>query len=106
MSKLRLTAAIAATVLITSFGVTSATSAIASPSAAPRPHLSQIRPDSYFEATDEGEGATLQAAERQAVMFLHGDYWGCVPPYTFTGDGQLADGTWWADIEELCQGYN
>ncbi len=39
-------------------------------------------------------------------MFLHGDYWGCLPSHTFTGDGQLADGTWRADVEELCPGYS
>jgi hypothetical protein len=54
---------------------------------------------------DEGTGATLQAAESQAFMYLHGDYYGCRPPAIYYGYGQYANGTWYAWVEEDCGGY-
>jgi|HubBroStandDraft_2_1064218.scaffolds.fasta_scaffold1534054_1 hypothetical protein len=58
-----------------------------------------------FGATDEGYGATLAAAEQNARITIQGDYGPC-KDLDIYADGQLADGTWWADISGECSNYN
>jgi hypothetical protein len=65
-----------------------------------------VRPATFI-GHDEGSGPTLAAAEQDAINQLYADYYGCIRPAFITSDGQLADGTWWADSEANgCQGYN
>jgi hypothetical protein len=80
--------ALAATALIASLSFASATPALAS-----------------VEGRETGVGATLAAAEAQASFQMIGDYYGCTKPYTLAGDGQYADGTWWATLITGCKGY-
>jgi hypothetical protein len=51
-----------------------------------------------------GTGATLAAAELQASDEMHSSYYGCEMPYELKGDGQYADGTWWATLFAYCTG--
>ena len=56
---------------------------------------------------DDGYGATLQAAERNALGDLHADYYGCQAPAYYYDYGQGGGGqAWYAWVEETCQGYN
>ena len=57
------------------------------------------------EGRETGEGATLAAAEAAASFQMTGDYYGCTKPYQLVGDGQNADGTWWATLITGCKGY-
>jgi hypothetical protein len=58
-----------------------------------------------FAARDDGYGPTLAAAEQNARLTIQGDYGPCkyLDIYDY---GQLADGTWWADISGECSNYN
>jgi len=62
-----------------------------------------VRPN--FIAYDDGYGATASAAQLDAVHNLHGDYYGCTTPY-LVFDNQQSDGSWWAEVEANCKGYN
>jgi hypothetical protein len=59
-----------------------------------------------FTGRAEGYGPTLQAAQRAADEQIYADYYGCMPPFHLIADGQLADGTWWAEVAANgCEGY-
>jgi|SRR5450432_208112 hypothetical protein len=104
MSALRRITTLAATDLIAAASFAGGTAALASSPAVPRPHLARIT--TYgFVARDEGEGATLAAAQYAATNNLISDYYGCKRPFTYTRDGQFTDGTWWADIQADCEGF-
>ena len=51
----------------------------------------------------EGYGPTLAAAQQNARKTLQGDEGPCTGVFTYA-DGQLADGTWWADVSGECAG--
>jgi hypothetical protein len=59
-----------------------------------------------FRATATGTGVTLAAAETNASASLAGNYSGCVRPFYLDGDGQYANGTWWATESASCRGEN
>ncbi|MFL6113622.1 MAG: hypothetical protein ACJ786_20000 [Catenulispora sp.] len=60
-----------------------------------------------FTGTEYGYGATLDDAIHTANAQMVGDYYGCRRPYYLVADGQIADGTWWAEVKaDGCQGYN
>jgi len=50
-----------------------------------------------------GSGPTLAAAEQQARTFIEDSYSGCAVPYALIGDGQYANGNWWATLETTCK---
>jgi hypothetical protein len=81
--------------------VLSAAALVAAMTAAFVPHA-----HASFVGTDYGYGSTLQAAEQNALLTLRSDDYGCVPPADYPAYGQLANGTWWAEVQEICQGYN
>jgi hypothetical protein len=65
-----------------------------------------VHPDTFI-GTEYGYGATLAAATQAANQQMVGDYYGCQRPYFLVDDGQLADGTWWAEVKANgCKGYN
>jgi hypothetical protein len=51
----------------------------------------------------EGYGPTLAAAQQNARKTLQGDEGPCTGVITYA-DGQLSDGTWWADVAGDCAG--
>ena len=53
----------------------------------------------------EGYGPTLAAAEQDAKMTILGDYGPC-QDYDYYADGQLAGGTWWAEVSAFCSTYH
>jgi hypothetical protein len=91
---------LAATALIAAASFSGGTAARAS--SAPGPQ-GRIRPDTIV-GKETGTGATLSAAEQQARTQFNGDYYGCVQPYVLVGDGQYANGTWWATLSATCKG--
>jgi len=58
-----------------------------------------------FAARDDGSGATLAAAEQNARITIMGDYGPC-KDFDYYAYGQLANGTWWADVSAECSNYN
>ncbi len=52
---------------------------------------------------DSANGPTLAAAEQNARISLLED-WGPCTGITYYAYGQLADGTWWVDVEGECRG--
>jgi hypothetical protein len=101
MSVLRRSTTLAAMALIATC-FTGGTAAMASAPAAHRPQAPTV--PNTIEGKDTGYGTTLQAAEQQARVYLLGDYYGCVQPFVYIGDGQYANGTWWATIAATCKG--
>lgn len=87
----------AALIAAASFSGGTALAATSGPAATVRPNT--------FIAYDDGYGATASAAQKDAVFNLHGDYYGCTTPY-LVFDDQQSDGSWWAEVEAACQGYN
>ncbi len=67
-------------------------------------HAATARPNTFI-AYDDGYGATASAAQHDATQTLHGDYYGCGTVY-LVFDNQQSDGSWWAEVEAACQGYN
>jgi hypothetical protein len=59
----------------------------------------------WFAAKDSGYGATLAAAEQNARITIIGDYGPC-KDFDYYAYGQLASGTWWADVSAECSNYN
>jgi hypothetical protein len=59
-----------------------------------------------FVGTATGTGTTLAAAEEQASAAIAGNYSGCIRPFYLDGDGQYANGTWWATESASCRGDN
>jgi hypothetical protein len=55
---------------------------------------------------DDGYGATLPLAEHNALVTLHGDYYGCLAPPYYYDSTQLANGTWYTWVAESCKGVN
>ena len=51
-------------------------------------------------------GATLAAAEQDALTLLSELYIGCTAPFTFYSYGERSNGTWWADVEAECKSVN
>jgi hypothetical protein len=58
-----------------------------------------------FVARETGYGATLSAAQFSARQQLVVDYGPC-SGIVFVDDGQLASGTWWADVVGNCTAYH
>ena len=50
-----------------------------------------------------GNGATLAAAEQDALTLLSETFIGCTAPFTFYSYGERSNGTWWADVEAECK---
>ena len=64
-----------------------------------------VHPDTFI-GTEYGYGATLDDATQAADSQMYGDYYGCQWPFYLVADGQLADGTWWAEVKANgCKGY-
>jgi hypothetical protein len=59
----------------------------------------------FFIAKDSGSGPTLAAAEQNAKMNIIADYGPC-EDFDYYAYGQLANGTWWADVEAECSSYH
>jgi hypothetical protein len=79
------------------FGGGTATAATHGP-ASVRPYI--------FIGTEDGYGPTLAAATQAADEQMYGDYYGCQQPFYLVADGQLANGTWWAEVKANgCKGY-
>jgi hypothetical protein len=53
-----------------------------------------------------GNGATLAAAEQNALTRLSELWTGCVQPFVFYNTGQRSDGSWYAYVSANCQGVN
>lgn len=58
-----------------------------------------------FTGRGDGYGATPAAAERAAIVDLHGNYGGC-GPWVLDFDTQLPSGTWWAEVSAGCKIVN
>jgi hypothetical protein len=58
-----------------------------------------------FAATDEGFGATPAAAQQNARNTLNGDYGPC-KNIVLIDDGQLSNGTWWAEVGGNCTAFH
>jgi hypothetical protein len=50
-----------------------------------------------------GNGATLAAAEQDALTLLSELFTGCTAPFTFYSYAERSNGTWWADVEANCK---
>jgi hypothetical protein len=89
--------------LAAAFTLGGAVTASAAQAGAARPGIE--RP-ATITGTETGYGATLSAAQFNANQQMNGDYYGCRMPYTLIADGQEADGSWWAEVQATCRGYN
>jgi hypothetical protein len=58
-----------------------------------------------FAAKDDGYGPTLAAAQLAARHQLVADFGPCTNIVVFA-DGQLSDGTWWAEAAGACQSFH
>lgn len=82
-----------------------ASAAFGGGTAAAAAHGQVVRPYTFI-GTEYGYGATLSAATWAADEQMYGDYYGCVQPFYLVADGQLANGTWWAEVKANgCKGY-
>jgi hypothetical protein len=63
-----------------------------------------VRP-ATFPAQDYGNGSTLSAAEFAARRQLNADYGPC-SGFVLISDGQLGDGTWWAQVGANCTAFH
>jgi len=99
-----LTAALAVATVLTVPSATATATAAATTSAG---HAGTARAAAYgFIGHEEGFGPTLDDAIHVAKQQMYGDYVGCKLPFMVVDDGQLANGTWWADVEANgCTGY-
>lgn len=94
-----LTAALAVATVLTAPSATAVTTTSAG-------HAATARPAYGFIGREEGFGPTLDDAIRVAKQQMYGDYVGCKLPFILVDDGQLANGTWWADVDANgCTGY-
>jgi hypothetical protein len=101
MSTRRFTTLTAA--LIAAAGLTVATASAATAAAA-QPQAG-ARPDTFI-GKSYGYGATLADAQWAADSQIYADYYDCKLPFYLIADGQLADGSWWAEVAANgCQGY-
>jgi hypothetical protein len=75
----------------TSFGAVAAASAAVAPAT--------------FVARDDGYGPTLSAAQSAARTQLLADYGPC-SGIVLIADGQLSNGTWWAQVGGNCQYFH
>lgn len=96
-----LTAALAVATVLTTPSATAATSTSATTT-----HGTAVPAAYGFIGHEEGFGPTLDDAIRVAKQQMYGDYVGCKLPFILVDDGQLANGTWWADVDANgCTGY-
>jgi len=59
-----------------------------------------------FIGVEDGYGPTLADAQATASAQMNADYTGCKRPYILVADSQIANGTWWAEVEANgCTGY-
>ena len=67
---------------------------------------SAVERPATFIGIEDGYGPTLAAAQATASTQMNADYTGCKRPYILVSDGQIANGTWWAEVEANgCTGY-